>query len=171
MSDHTEHGRNTPIGHCLRHDVGNGGLVRRFRVDTDIDAILTHINREQFLSGILVSAGRPASLWIEIPTVPWTAQPALPVLADFDGPLAKRPALVRAAVFHCCILTIDVCQRHRMRCGRHCLDPPLGQLIDIRDAVPLQLFVRSRHCPAPSSTARSMCSRPADNNVFHRSSR
>ena len=107
MTDHAEHGGHTPVGHGLRHDIGDCCLMGRFGFQPNIDSVFAFLNRIQSLAGVLVATRWTPGFRIKVPTMPWTAQPALSVFAGFDGTFTQWPTLVRTAIIHSGIFAID----------------------------------------------------------------
>ena len=112
MADHAKHTGHAPIGHCLGHDVGDRARARGKRWDADIDAIIAYIDIEHVLTGILMPARRLAGQRVEVPAMPWAAQPAFALDALFNRTFTERPALVRTLIVHGGVLTLKVHQRH-----------------------------------------------------------
>ena len=164
MADNTEDRGYSPVGHCFGHHVGYRDLVWCICLQADVNAVFADFQRVHRLPGIFVSTGRSPGLRVEIPAMPGAPQQALAVLSLLYCSFTQRTALMRAAVFHCVVFTVNVRQRHGVNACGHCLDATFWQFINISNAVPFEHLILHQE-------SSSMSCSPADSTSRHRSTR
>jgi len=135
VADHSEDVLHPPVHHRLGHDVRHGPDVRLLFLETDVDAVLTDLDRKG-RNAVVVTARRIAGAGVEVPAVPRAPQPAV-----LDRALAQGPALVRTGVVEGVVPAVEVGQRQGLVSGDDCLDPTLRKLVGVGNAIP----AKARH--------------------------
>ncbi len=120
MPDHAPNVLDAPVDHRLNHEVGDRFLGRGFRQKSDVDPVVPHLDRKG-RDSVVETAGRLPRGGVEVPPVPWTAQPSV-----LDGALTKRPTLVRTLVVERCVLSLEAAHANGGEVARHGAHTTLG---------------------------------------------
>ena len=137
VPDHAEDRFDVPVHQRLGHNVCRRALVFGFCLQPDENLAVADINGKEFLTGVFVSTRRSPCQRIEVPTMPWTADPARTLDTLFDGTFAKGAALMRTAVVHGRPLAVKMDQTDGLGPGSDGLDPAFRQIVNMTNFDPV----------------------------------
>ena len=138
VPDHPEDVAHAPVDHRLGHHVADRADVLGLRLDADVDAVVSDLDRERRHA---VAERRAAVQRAVVIPVPRAAEHSF-----LDRPLPERASLVRAAVAERGIAPVVVRHGKAVRAGRHRLHAPFREFVQGEHAMPAQRPIRcGRH--------------------------
>ncbi len=133
VTHHPEHVGHTPGDEGLHHDIGGAAGFLGTRGQPNEHPVAPDLGGET-RGRIGEPLGGFAGEWVVVVAVPGTTQPAV-----LDGTLTQGAALVRAAVVQRAVLVAAARERQRPAIDGDGAHPSVGQLIEVRNAVPVEV--------------------------------